>query len=219
MPLEKITAIPLGVGDEFKILDNTDKIQNEFRKRYSLGEKNFILYVGAIEPHKNINGIIEAYALLESGLKKRLNLALVGAKTKYTESYIELARKREIADNLILIDYIEPGSQDLPVLYNLAELFIFPTFYEGWASPPLEAMKCGTPVIVSDIPSLMESTGGIAEYCNPYDPKSISEKIKKMLNDCEFRKKKIEEGLLFSSKFKWKTCAEMTIEVYKKVCY
>ncbi len=216
VPMEKINAIPLGVGDEFRVIGEISNYEAAIRGRYHLGDKDFLLYVGAIEPHKNIQGIIEAYSLLDSSIKRRLNLVMVGAKTKYTESYREQARKSAISGNVIFVDYIQPGSEDLAILYNMAELFIFPTFYEGWASPPLEAMKCGTPAIVSDIPSLRESTGGAAEYCNPFVPDDISHKITKLLDDCEFRNEKTKKGLSFSSRFTWRLCAEKTIEVYQK---
>lgn len=217
VPMEKITAIPLGVGNEFKIINIDNEIRRKIRDKYALGDKDFILYIGAIEPHKNINGIIEAYAKLENNLKKQVNLVLVGAKTKYSGSYSELARMRGLAQNVIFVDYIQPGSDDLAYLYNMAKVFVFPSFYEGWASPPLEAMKCGIPALVSDIASLRESTGGFAEYCNPNDVDDIAKKLSRLLQDCEFRKMKIDAGRVFAEKHSWRLCAEKTIELYNKI--
>ena len=214
---EKITAIPLGISPEFRKYELDDEIKNKIRKRYSLRNKKIVLFVGALEPHKNIHGIIEAYSLLDGIAKNNLDLVFVGSKTKYQDKYQNLIRQFGITDNVRFIDYIVPGSIDLAYIYNLAELFIFPTFYEGWASPPLEAMKCGVPAIVSNIPSLIESTGGIATYCDPYNPEDIAEKMMEVLSDRSKCQKLKQDGLQFSSEYTWRRCAEKTLHLYKRL--
>ena len=214
VPLEKITAIPLGVGDEFREYDDMSGNDGRIREKYGLGEKDFLLLVGAIEPHKNIQGIIQAYSMLDSSLKKRFNLVFVGSRTKYSPEYEETCRKLGIAENVVFIDYIPPGSIELAYIYNLASLLVFPTFYEGWASPPLEAMKCGTPALVSDIPSLRESTGGVAHYCNPESPQDIAEKIKEILEDKTLYDKLKKNGLQLAAQYTWGKCAEKTLALY-----
>ncbi|MBN1865306.1 MAG: glycosyltransferase family 4 protein [Victivallales bacterium] len=214
VPLERITAIPLGVGEEFREYKDIAEHEFQTRRQYGLGEKDFLLFVGALEPHKNIHGIIRAYSLLEPALKKKYNLALVGAHTKYTPEYEEMARKLGVADNLAFVDYIQPGSSDLAYIYNLTHLLVFPTFYEGWASPPLEAMKCGTPALVSDIPSLRESTGGIASYCNPESTENIATKITEILQNKVLYDKLKQDGLTTSAQYTWEKCARETLKMY-----
>jgi len=116
---DRINVIPLGVGTEFQILDLPKEKEEKIRNKYSLGNKKFFLYVGSSIPSKNIKGIIEAYNLLEKEVKKEFNLILVGPKTKYTNFYIDLARKYNILDNLVFVDYISPSSEDLAIIYNL----------------------------------------------------------------------------------------------------
>lgn len=214
---ENITAIPLGISAEFRKYDLDDETKSKIRKRYSLGDKKFILFVGALEPHKNIHGIIEAYSLLDGITKNNFDLIFVGAKTKHQNKYEDMIRQFGITDNVRFIDYIVPGSIDLAYLYNLAELFVFPTFYEGWASPPLEAMRCGIPVIASNIPSLMESTGGIATYCNPNNPENIAERMMEVLSDRSKYEKLKQDGLQFSSEYTWERCTKKTLELYEKL--
>ncbi|HBC86811.1 MAG TPA: hypothetical protein DCZ94_07650 [Lentisphaeria bacterium] len=212
-----ITAIPLGIGKEFRKYDLCREDRVSIMRKYSLPEKDFLLYVGSIEPNKNIQGILTAYSKLPLVNRNNFNLVLVGGKTAYLNNYVEQTRLLGIQDQVIFIDYINPASHDLAYLYNLAKLFIFPSFYEGWASPPLESMKCGTPALVSDIPSLKESTGGTACYCNPKDPDDISQKIKQMLEDKALYESFRKKGLDFTSGYTWRRCAESTLQLYKNI--
>ncbi len=214
---ERITAIPLGISPEFKEYEISPDMRAEILKRYAIPDKKFILYVGALEPHKNIGNIISSYAILGTKWHGEFNLILVGSKTSYCDSYRQQIQDLKISEYVQFIDYIEPGSIDLAYLYNLAELFVFPSFYEGWASPPLEAMRCGTPVLVSNIPSLRESTGDIAIYCDPNIPEDISQKIQDILSDKSKHKELKLDGLRFSSEYTWKRCAEKTLALYEKL--
>ncbi|MFZ2658271.1 MAG: glycosyltransferase family 1 protein [Victivallales bacterium] len=211
---ERITAIPLGISPEFGQFNVSKEERVSFLKKYSLPEKSFILYVGALEPHKNIHGVINAYSLLDQKFHRNFNLVFIGAETSHCSKYREMISKLNISEYVFFVNYIQPGSSDLAYFYNLADLFIFPTFYEGWASPPLESMKCGTPVVVSDIPSLKESTGGIATYCKPDDPKDIAEKIMGVISDRPKHEKLVGSGLQFTSKCTWRRCTEKTLELY-----
>ncbi len=142
---------------------------------------------------------------------------LIGKETAYCKEYREQIISLSLSDKVSFIDYIQPGSIDLAYLYNMANLFLFPTFYEGWASPPLEAMQCGTPAIVSDIPSLRESTDGIAMYPNPEDPKEIAKNIEELLDDKDLYLQQQKKGIEFTEQYTWKRCAEATLNLYNQL--
>ncbi len=215
----KIRAIPLGVGAEFSTSPVSREDLEKIRKKYSLGDKRIILFVGVIAPHKNIDGLIRAYAELPSALRKSSNLVLAGpmGSDQFRKEYAEMARKCGVSEAVKFTGRIPEDSCDLPLLYKCADMLVFPSFYEGWASPPLEAMKSGVPAILSDIPSLRESSGGNALFCNPDDPHSISDSICRMVEDTKLREKLIGEGLSFAGKFTWRICAEKTLEYYREI--
>ncbi len=215
VPGDKITPIPLGISTEFRQIEISENDKISFLSRYSLKNKPFILYVGALEPHKNIDGIISAYSILGNDFYKHFNLVLIGAETEYLDKYKRMISNFHISEYVSFINYITPGSEDLTWFYNLAELFVFPSFYEGWASPPLESFKCGTPALVSDIPSLRESTGGTTCYCNPNDPEDIASKVILMIEDHTLYKEILFKGLDFAMKCTWQKCARQTLELYK----
>ena len=217
VPEERITAIPLGISPEFAQLAISDEQRSLFLKKYHVPNKPFVLYIGALEPHKNIEGIINAYALSGQTIHRNFNLVFIGAETCHSSKYRQLIAKLNIAEQVFFVNYITPGSCDLSYFYNLAALFVFPTFYEGWASPPLESMKCGTPALVSGIPSLKESTGGVASYCNPSDPEDIANKMKMLLEDDKLFVDQKNKGLEFASGITWRKCAMKTLELYRKL--
>lgn len=214
---DRITAIPLGVSPEFKIYDLTEEQEQRIYKRYKLPNKPFILFVGALEPHKNIKNIIQAYHKLPVSLIEQYQLVLVGKETSYCKGYKEQIISLGLSNNVSFVDYIQPGSLDLAYLYNMAHIFVSPTFYEGWASPPLEAMKCGTPTIVSNIQSLRESTGGISLYADPQNPDGISQKIQELLEDKILYKQQQRKGIEFVQQYTWKRCAEKTLALYDQL--
>jgi len=213
----RITAIPLGVSPEFQIHDLSEEKKQIIYKRYKLPDKPFILFVGALEPHKNIKNIILSYHKLPMSLREQYQLVLVGKETAYCKGYKEQIISLGLSDNVSFVDYIQPGSLDLAYIYNMAKVFISPTFYEGWASPPLEAMKCGTPTVVSDIPSLRESTSGISLYPDPNNPDKIAHNIQELLEDKMLYNKQQAKGLEFVQQYTWKCCAEKTLALYEEL--
>jgi glycosyltransferase involved in cell wall biosynthesis len=217
IPQKNITAIPLGISREFQIYKLNNHQKHSILKKYNLPDKPYILFVGALAPHKNIKNIILAYNKLPESLKQQNQLLFVGKETEHCLDYKDLITSLNITDNVSFVDYIQPGSLDLAYIYNLAKIFVFPSFYEGWASPPLEAMKCGTPTTVSDIPSLRESTGDNSLYFNQEIPDEISVNIQKLLEDQKLYDNLREKGLQFAKQYTWKNCAKKTLELYKSL--
>jgi alpha-1,3-rhamnosyl/mannosyltransferase len=212
---DRITAIPLGISPEFREHVLSSEAKAALRSRFGIPDRPFLLFVGALEPHKNIDGIIAAYAALAPPMRRELNLVLVGAETPYCPGYRDLAARLGIAANLFFPGALQPGAPELANLYGMAEMLVFPSFYEGWASPPLEAMMCGTPAVVADIPALRESTGGAALYCDPHRHEDIADKIAAVLASQATGQDLRQRGLRFASRFTWRACAEKTLRVYE----
>ena len=200
----KVTVVYNGVGEEFCEVESKD-VLSEARKKYELPDK-YILFVGTIEPRKNIINLIKAYK--KSGTD--LILAIVGKKGWMSDSII----KEITSDNRILwLDTV--GSKDLPALYSMADLFVYPSLYEGFGLPVLEAMACGTPVITSNVSSLPEVAGDAAVLVDPDNADAIACAIKNILKNEELRKSLISKGPEQARKFSWKKCAKETLKVYE----
>jgi len=217
IPTDKIFTIPLGIGDEFHEYNISPEKKAELLTKYNIPDKKILLFVGALEPHKNIGNIINAFSLLGESYREQWQLVFVGENTEYCLEYKTQISKHGIERSVSFVDYIQPGSVDLAHLYNIASIFIFPTLYEGWASPPLEAMKCGTPVVAANIPSLKESTGGHALYPDAEKPEDIAEKLIQLIEDDQLYDRLKQKGKEFASQYTWKRCAEKTLELYLKL--
>ncbi len=180
----------------------------------SLSERdNYILYVGNVKPHKNLVRALKAFSLLE---EKSLKFKIVGKK----EGFITADRKvDEIAKKLgTRVEFTGYVSDDkLKQLYRKAKLFLFPSLYEGFGLPPLEAMACGAPVVVSNIASLPEVCGDAAYYVNPYDVKDIAKGIEIVLKDEELQKELIHKGLERAKLFSWEKSAKKLVKIIKEV--
>jgi len=161
-------------------------------ERYGLKFKHYVLYVGALEPRKNIGGLARAYA----GIDTDIPLVMVGKHHKLWE---EETRRLALIKNVHILDYI--SHEDLSCLYAGASVFVFPSFYEGFGLPPLEAMTFGCPVITSDVSSLPELYGDAVLYVNPSDVLDIRQKIEQVLSNAELRDRLSAAGLERAKKF------------------
>ncbi len=151
-------------------------------------EEKYILFVGNRKKHKNIEGLIRAYDIIKDKIEHLLVIA--GAKEKDRDEVDNLIEKLKIKNRII--EFILPTDKELLNLYSNADLFVFPSFFEGFGFPPLEAVSCGTPAIVSNIPILKEIFGDSAIFFDPYNYIDISEKILMVLNNQDMRKKLLE---------------------------
>ncbi len=214
IPPETIGVTPLGVDRSFRPIDKettTKKLKQKFNIDYP-----FVLYVGGIQPNKNINGILKSFAVArDRGLDTHMVLA--GERVQEPPEIGKLISELGIQDVVHFLGYVKQDTDDLAMLYNQAEALLFPTFYEGWTSPPLEAMKCRTPVITSNVSSLPETCGDAALFVDPENPEEIAENLLRALEDSELRNKLIEKGVRHASKFTWEKCALKTLEFYKFV--
>lgn len=190
-----------------------DKI-SEVLKNHELKAKSYILYVGAIQPRKNLKTLIRAFEIFkEENADSNLKLVLSGGKAWSWKETMEVLEKSPQKDNIILTDKVP--FDELAVLYRNASLFVFPSLYEGFGIPVLEAFASKIPVIVSENSSLPEVGGDGAEYFNGSDAKDLSFKIKKILEDEALRDEMIRKGEEQLKKFSWEKCARETLEFLK----
>jgi len=178
----------------------------KFKKEKKLPEK-FILFLGTIEPRKNINGIIRAFSILKSksGFNE-LKLVIAGSQGWLQEKIT--------GEDIIFTGKID--EEEKALFYSAASVFVYPSFFEGFGLPPLEAMVCGTPVVVSRNSSLPEVVGDAGILIDPYNPSDIANAIKEILTDAQLAKKLTKNGFIRSSQFSWQKTAEKTLEVLVK---
>ena len=176
-------------------------------------DKDFILYVGSRRDYKNFANFIKAYSISKK-IRKELNLILFGGE-KYSKYDAELIERYNLENKKI--KFISGNNLLLQSYYMNAKLFVYPSLYEGFGLPILEAMANSCPVCCSRTTSIPEVAGVAAEYFDPRKPEEIAKKMEKVIFNKRISKKLISRGLIQSKKFSWKKCAKETIEVYKKI--
>ena len=175
--------------------------------------KKFILSVGTVEPRKNLLRLLRAYELLDIELKEEYNLLLVGFKGWENREIMKIINK-----NSKYIKYLGfISDRDLAKVYNLASCFIYPSIYEGFGIPPLEAMACGTPVISSNSSSLPEVGKDSVLYCNPNSIEDIKSKIEQLLSDKNLQNNLIKKGLKRAKLFSWEKSAKEHLNLFQEV--
>ncbi|MFC1701033.1 glycosyltransferase family 4 protein [Patescibacteria group bacterium] len=203
---DKIKVIYSGVGEQFKPLSLDDAI----KVKYNLPDK-FILYFGTIEPRKNIIGLIKAFELLKSKRKSELKLVLAGAMGWLYDDILKSANQSKYRKDIILTGIVD--ERDKPSIYNLAELFVYPSFFEGFGFPPLEAMACGIPTIVSNNSSLPEVVGDAALMVDSDNIGEMAWLMNEILSDNILKEKLRQKGLVRAKEFSWDKCSRETLRI------
>lgn len=211
----KIQVIYPGVDEVYKKVLNSDEIIT-VKNKYNIHGK-YLLYLGTLEPRKNIETIIRAYNCFKKADKDNIKLVLAGKKGWLYDNIFKLVKEFDIEDSVIFTDYIDDS--DKAPLYRGAEMFLFPSLYEGFGMPVIEAMASGTPVITSNSSSLPEVAGEAAIITDPLDYKKISESIELILNNNGLREKMVNEGIKQASKFSWDLSAEKLKNIYYDLYY
>lgn len=207
---EKITAVPLGVSSQFRPLQPAD-VQS-CMGRYGLVFNRYILCVSTLEPRKNISRLLYAYRLLPSRLQEEYQLVLVGSSGWLSESLHNEVEKMRNAGRLRYLGFSPEA--DLPSLYAGAALFAYPSTYEGFGLPPIEAMASGTPVLVSNQSCMPEVTKGAALTVDPDDLEAFTQSLEFCLTDQSWRQSARSAGLDVASTYTWERCVDRTIELY-----
>jgi len=210
VPSEKIFAIHEAARECFQPLEF---IETEgVRRRLGVGEE-FLLSVGTLEPRKNLSVLIKAFAeVVRTRPESELQLVVAGGAGWLSGPLFESIRTSPIRDRILLTDYL--ADDDLRALYASCRAFIYPSIYEGFGLPPLEAMACRAPVVASAIPALEETTKGSALLFDPHRPADLAEKLSYLLNDENARLKLAEDGQHRASQFSWSRAARETLDVY-----
>jgi glycosyltransferase involved in cell wall biosynthesis len=211
---EKVTAIPLAAPAGFGPVTNEDELQR-VRQTYGIG-KDYILSVGAIQPRKNLSRLVTAYSHLRRGKSegKLPKLVLVGKCAWLYDETLQAIKELELSDSVIVTGYV-PES-DLPALYSGAICFVYPSYFEGFGLPPLEAMRCGAPVIVGNRTSLPEVVGEAGLLVDPFDVDALAAAIENVINDPALRAQLRVKGLERSNLFDWLDTARQTLAIYHK---
>lgn len=207
----KVVSIYNGVGEEF--VKPSQEKKEAVMKKYNLPEK-FILYVGTLQPRKNVPALLEAFQCLVSKWEiPGLKLVIVGGKGHNYDSRIDGVVKRyHLTDKVLFPGYID--SQDLPSVYASARLFVFPSLYEGFGIPLIEAMGVGTPVVASNQSCLPEVVGEGGMVVDPHNTEMLAQAMRMLLTDELKRKEFIEKGYKRAAEFTWEKTAKKTLELY-----
>jgi glycosyltransferase involved in cell wall biosynthesis len=211
---DDITVVYLGISSGYEIIHARDRdllLQN----KYGLETGSYILSVATLEPRKRIEAAIVAHSTMCERLGLNVPLVLVGASGWHNDQLLALIDRAQAIGRLKFLGYVpEP---DLPAIYGGARLFLYPSIYEGFGLPPVEAMACGVPAIVSNRSCLPEVTGGAAMLIDPDDIDGFSRAIEQGLSDDIWRAEAIEAGVRIAARYTWQRCIEETMDVYQKV--
>ena len=212
VPEEKIHVVPLGVSPSYRVVNNRNLIKS-VKEKYGI-KKDYILQVGNIEPRKNLPRLFNAFSLVKEKTNNSYQLVNVGKKGWLYKEIFEMLNKYGLQEDIIFTEYVP--EEDLVLLYNGAELLAYPSLYEGFGLPILEAMSCGTPVITSNVSSMPEVAGKAALLIDPLNGEEIAWAIHKVLTDTELKNRLKNSGLERTAFFSWEKTARQTLEVYQE---
>lgn len=210
---ERVLLYQPAVADEIKPIDDINKLKN-FLNEAGI-DFPYILFIGTLTKRKNIVGLIEAYAKLVHEEKIEQKLVLLGEQGYGFDEITDTAEKLNVSDRIRVLGRY-PHSE-LPYFYQGADVFVFPTFSEGFGLPPLEAMACGTPVVASNVTSVPEVVGDAALLFDPNKTDEIAEAIHKCISDADLRQDLINKGFSRAGEFTWDRAAGQAISAYEKI--
>lgn len=217
VPEGKIEIIYPGVDSEEFSKEYSSKEKQRVKEKYHLPEE-YILYMGTLEPRKNIETIVSAFHRFKAHYRqetKKIKLVIAGKKGWQYESIFKRVEILDLVEEIVFTDYV--AEQDKAILYQLARVFVFPSLYEGFGMPILEAMAAGVPVITSSVSSMPEAAGEAALLVEPKDVIGIAEGMATLLWDEVIRLEKIEKGKSQVNMFTWEASCEKLYRVYKNM--
>jgi glycosyltransferase involved in cell wall biosynthesis len=210
VPPDQITVIGAGVDEHFKPVDEPETLAR-VRSHYQLPDR-FVLSISTLEPRKNFTGLIAAFNLMAISSVPDLHLVIAGGKGWLYDDIFAAAEASPLRERIHFAGYV--ADEDLPALYSLAALFAFPSHYEGFGIPVLEAMACGTPVVCADNSSLPEIAGDAALLVEATDTEALADAMHQLSIDTSVREKLIRRGYEQAGRFTWEQAARRLVKVY-----
>ncbi len=212
---DKIHVIYHGIDlKRFRVQKEADRLEPTLKK-YGL-KRPYIMTLGLSDPRKNGERILSSYSRIAgSGEAGHAGLAVCGVLRRRNQRFLDQIKALGLSNMVMLTGFVE--DEDLPILYSAADLFLFPSLYEGFGLPILEAMACGTPVITSNISSMPEVAGDAALLVDPYDVDGLARAMKEVLTNKKLRGHLKKKGFERVKKFSWERCARQTLEVFNRV--
>ncbi len=210
---DRLVAIYNGVSEHFRKIEDEKELQR-VKELYKLPDR-FLFFLGNTDPKKNTKGALKAFSDYLKKTADDMYLVMLDYEQSELEKLLAEIGDKELINRIILTGYVV--NTDLPAIYNLCKVFLYPSLRESFGIPMLEAMRCGAPVITSNTSSMPEVSGGAAHIIDPFKPEEITEGIIKILSDETYRNKLIEKGFRQSAKFSWKNMAKKVLELYKTV--
>ncbi len=209
---EKIRAVPLAPRRAFRTM--AEAHARTTRQRLGVGDE-FVLFVGTLEPRKNLVTLVRAFDELLRTTDLRPQLVIAGQKGWLTEDLFSQVERSAITERILFTGYV--SDEDLAMLYSTCRVCVYPSLYEGFGLPPLEAMACGAPVITSRIPVIIETVGAAACLITPTDVSALTAALVELLTDADARRHYSGAGLRRAAEFTWERTAGMTWEIYREV--
>lgn len=212
---DKIRLVYPGVNEDlFLTPDISDADKEVLKNAYKINSP-FILYVGTLEPRKNVEGLINAYRILKDDFKVRHQLVIAGMKGWMYEKIFSLVNEYQLQSEIVFTDYV--SREDLKALYKMASVFVYPSFYEGVGLPVLEAFNFGLPVVASRASSVGEIAADAAVLIDPYKPEDIVQAILTIIGDEKYKQDLIKKGFQRAKEFSWDEAARKTIGVFNEL--
>lgn len=213
---ERVFVTPLAASKNFYPITDSEVISKKL-KQYQIPTQPYLLSLCTLEPRKNLNFLLQCFAqLLAQDPSLDINLVLVGVSGWKNNNIFQTVQSSPVLKNHIIFTGYIPD-HDLSAIYSGALAFVYPSLYEGFGLPPLEAMQCGTPVISSNTSSLPEVVGNAGLMINPSSRDDLCQAILNLINQNSLRKELSQKGIERSKQFSWTKCADQTIAVYKQI--
>jgi glycosyltransferase involved in cell wall biosynthesis len=216
-PKKTLRVTPLGVDQSFRTIEDRCAIE-KIKRHYDI-HYEYILFIGYPHSRKNIPRLLSAFEKIIHRLPKPYVVVLAGDFSKQDDSDVmniqHTINRLGLWDKVVFTGYVP--QEMMPLLINGAELLAFPSIYEGFGLPALEAMACGTPVLASDIPAFRETIGEAGHLVDPYSIEEIADGLYRLLMDRELRKKMVHRGIEKAELFRWEKTAQLTLECYQDV--
>ncbi len=213
VPASKVVVVYNAPAPHFRVMTDSDRLET-VRRRLKL-DGRFILFVSNLQPRKNLDGLLRAIHRLPAR-HREVSLVVVGRRLNLPPATRRLIGDLHLDERVVFTGYL--STDDLVCLYNIAELLVYPSFFEGFGLPPLEAMACATPVVASNTSCLPEVVGDAALTADPRDPEDMASCICRILDDQGLAAELSRMGLQRAAKFSWQRSAKETLSVYAAVC-